>query len=364
MPQRSLDSGSNLTSSTAEVISAAAGFAGLAGEWDALVAAMPRPSPFLGWTWLHTWWEHFGGGSELRLVTLRDAAGLLLGVAPLHLVSRRAAGVPVRSLEMLGYRGSAVCADHLDFLLRGPEPAGAARVLLRAVLALPGWDALILADLAEHSPLRAIFAELAAAFAPRSEAAEICYFRSLPPTRAEFEAELRRQHKKLANDLRYNRKRLQQRPGTRFVPAPTGPAEVSAVLADLARLHGLARGRQGESGNFCLPAYRAFHEALAPRLAAEDRLYLARLESGHQTVAVLYGFVEAGVFYYYQSGFDTALSSLGLGKLMLGEVMEDAAERLGLHEFDFLRGGEEYKSRWSSGARHTWHLYAWRGTLA
>ncbi|MGH9467135.1 MAG: hypothetical protein ACRD1Y_07245 [Terriglobales bacterium] len=94
---------------------------GLAPEWDELLAAMPRPSPFLSSTWIATWWEHFGGSSRLWLITARDRNGRLQGLAPLHCVRRRVAWfVSVRSLEFLGYRGSAVCADHLDFLSR-PE---------------------------------------------------------------------------------------------------------------------------------------------------------------------------------------------------------------------------------------------------
>src|SRR5690349_3886461 len=38
-------------------------FAALHGEWDALVLAMPRPSPFLLHGWLLAWWRHHGTGA-------------------------------------------------------------------------------------------------------------------------------------------------------------------------------------------------------------------------------------------------------------------------------------------------------------
>src|SRR5436190_21609448 len=42
-------------------------FARLAGEWDPLVRAMPRPSPFMLHCWLVEWWRHYGEGCRLSV---------------------------------------------------------------------------------------------------------------------------------------------------------------------------------------------------------------------------------------------------------------------------------------------------------
>ena len=39
----------------------------LAGVWDDLVRAMPRPSPFLLHGWLVEWWRHYGPGADLAV---------------------------------------------------------------------------------------------------------------------------------------------------------------------------------------------------------------------------------------------------------------------------------------------------------
>ena len=59
-----------------ETISEEAGFAELAGSWDELVRAMPRPSPFLLHSWLLEWWRHYGRGADLAVhVAYRTRAG-------------------------------------------------------------------------------------------------------------------------------------------------------------------------------------------------------------------------------------------------------------------------------------------------
>jgi hypothetical protein len=50
-----------------ETLSTESDFARLAGRWDELVRAMPRPSPFLLHDWLLEWWRHYGGEAGLAV---------------------------------------------------------------------------------------------------------------------------------------------------------------------------------------------------------------------------------------------------------------------------------------------------------
>ncbi|MGH9467134.1 MAG: GNAT family N-acetyltransferase [Terriglobales bacterium] len=180
----------------------------------------------------------------------------------------------------------------------------------------------------------------------------------MPGETAQLWAELKTAHPQSVSNIKRYRKRLAQNLDGRFV-SEASPAERPAVMAALARLHGLARARKGEGGNFRREGYRAFHLDLAEKLGPSGRLYLARLECNGEISAVLYGFVEGGVLSFYQSGFDTRLEKLGIGKLLMAAVLEDAVERLTAREFDFLRGDEAYKARWCTQARQTRHLYIW-----
>jgi CelD/BcsL family acetyltransferase involved in cellulose biosynthesis len=73
------------------IISACSEFAGLEEEWEELYRASPLATPFQSWAWLYSWWEHFGKGHELRLVTVRYE-DLLVGLLPLMLQRQRGFG--------------------------------------------------------------------------------------------------------------------------------------------------------------------------------------------------------------------------------------------------------------------------------
>jgi CelD/BcsL family acetyltransferase involved in cellulose biosynthesis len=62
-------------------------FRTLREEWDDLYADSPSSTPFQSWAWLYSWWEYYGEGYELRLITVRHK-GLLVGIIPLMLERR------------------------------------------------------------------------------------------------------------------------------------------------------------------------------------------------------------------------------------------------------------------------------------
>ncbi|MGH9518935.1 MAG: GNAT family N-acetyltransferase [Terriglobales bacterium] len=338
-----------------EVVAGAEDFKQLAPEWRALQKETPRPNIFLSWDWCWTWWQHFGKRGQLRIVTARTAQGKLAGLAPLHVVRR--GPLRARCLEFLGYRGSNVCADHLDFLAAGAERESVVGALWEQVRRLPGWDMAALASVAEDSPLRALWPQvrMKAVAAP----GESCYYLPLPATAADLWDYLRREHAGTYANQTRDRRQMQRKFDLQFVPV-TEAAAVPEAMTELARLHGLAHGRNGIPGSFALPEYRAFHDELATALAARGELYLARLLWKGETAAVIYSFIAGRTMYFYQSGFDPAKS--GAGKLLLGWVIEDAVTRLGMREFDFLRGDEPYKTQWTNQRRTTADLRAWRRT--
>jgi len=75
-------------SNEVEIVRDAQGFAALESEWDELYRNSPLATPFQTWAWLYSWWEFYGEGYELRLITVRSDGGLLVGVAPFMLEHR------------------------------------------------------------------------------------------------------------------------------------------------------------------------------------------------------------------------------------------------------------------------------------
>src|SRR3982750_3356199 len=84
-------------------------FAALEEEWEDLYRNSSLATPFQSWAWLYSWWEAYGEGYELRLITIREA-NLLVGLIPLMLERRWGFG-------RLLFIGTGI-TDHLDVLAR------------------------------------------------------------------------------------------------------------------------------------------------------------------------------------------------------------------------------------------------------
>jgi CelD/BcsL family acetyltransferase involved in cellulose biosynthesis len=346
------------------VVETEAEFKGLEPVWNKLLWTGPRPVPFLTWEWVSTWWKHFHGNSRLFVLVARDDNGVVVGLAPLKVAVRRGFGlVPVRTVEFLGYRGSAVCADHLDFLASPDDRQSVVDRLTQEILARrEEWDAIVLADLAEDSPIPEALARRSADedFSFAQAAGNVCPYVRL---NRDWEGFLKAMKKKRRSFVKCRRERLASSYAVRF--ECDGSADhVHQHLDTLARLHGDSRRRKGERGNFHHQHYRSFHHEVAERMAAAGYLYLARLDCDNRTLAMAYGFRVGDVLFDYQKGYDTAFAHLGVGSVLQGMIVQDAIERLHATEIDFLQGSEAYKYFWTERERHTCVALVWRKKFA
>jgi CelD/BcsL family acetyltransferase involved in cellulose biosynthesis len=66
----------------------------------------------------------------------------------------------------------------------------------------------------------------------------------------------------------------------------------------------------------------------------------------------MYTFAYKDRLFYYQSGFDPGWQQWSLGTVLIGYCIRDSISR-GITEFHYLRGNEEYKSRWTKAVRQT-----------
>jgi CelD/BcsL family acetyltransferase involved in cellulose biosynthesis len=349
---------------TVECVDTEREFARLESEWNRLLMKSERPVPFLTWEWVSTWWQHFRGGSRLFVLVARDRAGGIQGIAPLRVVTRRAVGVmPVRSVEFLGYRGSKVCADHMDFMTHPTNRLAVTGRLIDEIYSRTDeWDMLLLADLAEESAIPPLLEQRDhdSDFSSRLANQEHCPYVELPSRwelllgslKTNYRNNVKRRREKLSRDFRVD------------FDWNSSADCVHSHIKVLSALHSSARNRRGEAGSFQLKEYREFHFDVAERMARAGYLYLARLDGNHTPIAALYGFHLGGRLFGYQTGFDSAWASKGVGAVLQAKVFEDAIERLHATEYDFLRGTEEYKYTWTNRVRVTRTVLGWGHSLS
>jgi CelD/BcsL family acetyltransferase involved in cellulose biosynthesis len=130
-------------------------------------------------------------------------------------------------------------------------------------------------------------------------------------------------------------------------------AEAEAFLDALAVLHQATWIARGKPGAFANPAFVAFHRALLARALPRGEADLLRIAAGSRAIGYLYNFRHRGRVLAYQSGFDYAGAG---GHKKPGLTCHHAAialaRREGATAYDFLAGGDRYKTSLANAATH------------
>lgn len=307
-----------------DTIDAQPEFAALADEWDALVEAMPRPSPFLLHGWLSAWWRTTGGGDRPQVhVARRD--GRLVGALPLAVRSR--AGV--RRTEFLGGMHSA-----LGDLLLAPgegEEVGE-RLLARALDAR--YDYFDLFGLPAGSRL----AEVAG---PRLRLIERVEAPVLDMPDG-WDAVYRAKTGSKKRNLHRRRRRQLSELGRLEVEVARTWDELEPALEDAFRLHRLRWEGRPDTSDFGSEEGRRFHRAAIEALAPRDvpRLVMLRLDG--RAIAFHYYLALGGAMYVHRLAFDPEVARFSPGLVNTLDALEAASEE-GLTRVEFLGADERYK---------------------
>lgn len=335
-----------------EVITDAARFHGLRREWDALLEKSGSTSVFLTWEWLHTWWTHFRGGSSLRIVIIKDGSGRVAGIAPMCVYNKGGA-LRLKLLSFMGIGG--VSSEYLDVIADQGCESEVGQAFLDFLNADSGsWDYAVFTDLLDSSVVLSHVEDglRKSGYLLNRQISQRCPYLPLPSTADEFHANL---GKEVRSTLKRRTRRLLE---TGVEPQLVESADdMQTALESLFKLHQKRWTLRGLKGNFRQDPVRAFHSEAA-RLFLEKgdlRLYLLRVDGS--AIASLYCFRFKGRVFYYQAGFDPEWASKSPGTVLMGYgIQQSIAE--GMTEFDFLRGLEPYKYRWTDKNRTTHSLTA------
>ena len=341
-----------------EPVAGTGSWEGLREEWEALRAASGA-GIFLSWEWMATWWQHYGTGHALCLLAVRDAAGGLVGVAPLVRRVRRYRGVPLRVVELLG-TGGEVSPDLLDILARPDRAAAVGRAVWAHLAEQPSWDVLVLDSLAVEAAAAGALAEAAGhdGMAWGREPRSSCPFIKLPKT---WEAYLACRAAATRYDVGRKARALCRGHDVKLERADDAP-DLGLAMETLFNLHAARWRLRGDPGSFDRdPRNRPFHRAMAVAAQRRGWLRLHFLNVDGRRVAGFLGYEVDGRLSYYQLGWEPAWARWSVGTVLIAEVLRDAIAR-GVNEFDFLRAAERYKIRLADAVRQTTTLRVWAPT--
>jgi CelD/BcsL family acetyltransferase involved in cellulose biosynthesis len=313
-----------------ETIRDAAGLAELADGWDDLVAALPRPTPFMLHAWLEEWWRHLAGDARLAVVIARRD-GRLVAALPLMITRRRG----VRTAAFIGGGDSALA----DLLLAAGEPDETAEALVEELRRQP-FDLLDVFGLPADSRLaRAAGRDLAVH--ERVEAPVM-----LMPDGFDAAYRAKRGSKRRAEHRRRMR-RLQESSDAEFTILRT-IEELRPALEEGFRINAIRWEGRPDRSLFSTEAGHAFHRAVLPRLAAMDMARILLLRSEGRVVAFQYWLAYRGSMISNRRAFDPSFSSFSPGILTMLQALEDASAE-GLTRVEFLGGPEPYKLEFCDG---------------
>lgn len=309
-----------------EVLSSPNSLSATKEEWQNLVPSCPTATPFQSWEWQSTWLKHYGRSRLPYLVTVREGRDLV-GLMPLL----RTRG-PWNALRPMGLGPS----DYLHPLAMKGFEEDVAMEILQALKTAKGIGLVDLHQIRSDQPLAQLAIE-------QSEKPAIvqatCLQLDLPAT---FEGYLAT----LGKSLRYDVRKLDKEPfksGRAMIEEATAE-NVTRLLDIFFEQHKKRWAKRHLPGAFIGRAPAFQHEWA--RLAVEKgwlRLSVLWLDS--QPAGALYATAMGEACYFYQAGFDPAMSTVSPGTLLVAHTIRRAIEE-GRARFDFLRGDEPYKRRW------------------
>lgn len=320
----------------------AAGLAALEPEWQRLASVCHAATVFQTWEWNAAWWRHFGRvwGRRLRIVTFRDHEGALVGLAPLM-----TSFWYVTALRRLSFLGTGT-SDYLD-VLAAPGWEEAVGAGLYAYLEhVGGWQIADFQQLREGGFLRDRRPPEGGALAIFEAAGEPCPYLALPSS---WEMLLQGLGKKTRTNIGYYDRALHKVYAVEAGPV-TDEAELDDELGRLFELHQRRWNQRWLPGVFGGGRVQAFHRDAARRLLRQGWLRLFALRLDGLTQASLYCFAYGDRLCYYQGGFEPTLARLSLGTVLTARAIQSAVGE-GRQVFDFLRGDEPYKAKWTGAAR-------------
>ena len=290
-------------------------------EWDALVYAMRRPSPFLLHGWLLEWWRHHPDCGQLSVHVARED-GRLVGALPLF-VQRR---LGLRVACFLG-EDAAALADVL--VADDADPSTADRLLDQA--AGSGADFADLFGLPGASRLGDERLQLVA----RAEA-------PVMDLDAGWEAAYRAKTSAKRRSLHRRRRRQLEGLGAVTFDVARTHEELAPALEEAFRLHAARWRDRPEASGFATPQGRRFHRAALAALTPLGVPRIALLRVAGRPVACNYFFLLDGCMYFHELAFDPALARWSPGQVATLEAIAAAAAE-GARRVEFLGGAERYK---------------------
>lgn len=334
-------------------------FANIKDKWNELLQQSSNNDFFLTWEWIFTWWEVYGGNKELFILLVKNDNGELLGIAPWYIKKCR--------INFIG-SGENLCSEYLNIITKvNDEEYVVGEIFDYLVDNKSKWSELFLVDVLEnHNIVNLIYKKAKREDLPfyREKVKIPCVCMPLPDS---SDLMWRGLSKKFRFHIRWGRKKIEENANSavKFFFQEHIPQQ---DMENMFALHNKRMEEKGLKGKFDLRDYGLFHRILLNRASKNKALSL--LEVDGKTIGMIYGFHYRNKIYIYQAGFDpdSEYKKYSIGQILYSYMIEKAIE-LKCEEFDFLRGDEKHKLKWTDSLKmkeklHIFNKKTFKGKLS
>ena len=303
-------------------------------EYRELVAASVDATLFNDWPWLVLSCRHSTAGDFCFITCRTQGDNRLIAFMGLALFQEKLYGLPVVAARFPQYPQG----DRIGMLIH-PDHSDAWEDILAFIFAgkKRAWNIMIWDEWVDSAGLR----QRAEAFAAKHHRGLLIKKSSSCPvvtiegrSREEFSALL---PKKRRINLRRWKKKLNELPHT-IVLTRVIPEEVDRLVGEVAEVEAASWKAGQDVGLFGNEKSRAFFLEAAAALARENQLFVSLVYIHEKPASYRFGFIFRNIYLDYSIGYLPEYRPLGLGSILLEEVLWEGSRR-NLRAFDASRVG-------------------------
>jgi CelD/BcsL family acetyltransferase involved in cellulose biosynthesis len=325
----------------------------LENEWEELRSSCGG-SIFTSHAFTQAWIRYFADRASPRVITARED-GQLIGIAPLAVWERKAVGLRMRTLSLIGSAGCTAEFHMLGFLYENGRSDVSGGLLEQA--GRIRWDALMIRDMADNERNNALIASVARRWKAGPVLKEVCPSLKL----AEGDDVLAGAGSRTRRSIRSTLRELHADQRIEFREIRDA-ADAEQAMHTYVQLH---KERWKDKGGSIFSDHR--QERL---LVDEARLAVTSGQGcvhevviDHVVAAQLLTLYDGEVGRAYRMSVNTSFLDYNPGHLVVFCAMMDIKKR-GLRLLDMGKGAEEFKYRLGAEDRYLIGVHAIRGKMA
>jgi CelD/BcsL family acetyltransferase involved in cellulose biosynthesis len=318
-------------------------FQSLEPEWDGLLQQSAAKTFFLSFAYLKTWLENAGPEVKLHIVTARNAAGQLCGIAPLCVVSgRKGLRRRLRHLTFMGGQHDSL-AEYGDYIILPALEMEIAPAFTRMALGSRAlkWDLLTFQLARSNSVSMGVVQDELSRFGNPEITVQPAWICGMAET---WEGFLASRSSRIRQGIRYRDRRMGREHKIEFHHAGRDLSHAEA-LDVLIRLNRMRWGQEGTA--FHTDRFISFHRALVAQMGPSGHASIMLLQADGEYIAARYDFPWGGRVINFQTGWHPDWAVYSPSLVLLSHAVQHFREQ-GFTEYDFLAGDAKYKQDWST----------------